>query len=66
MRELDVLLSEWLDTHWADADTAQRQAFAELLDAQDPELWTWCTGRERAPRDDWQALIDAFHARAVR
>lgn len=66
MRELDVLLGGWLDVHWTQADAAQRQAFAELLDVQDPDLWSWCTGRKRAPRDDWQALIDAFRARAAR
>jgi antitoxin CptB len=65
MQELDVLLGGWLDAHWRSASAAQRAAFAELLEQQDPDLWAWCTGRSTAPRSDWQALIDDFRARAA-
>ena len=65
MRELDVLLAGWLDARWLRADPAQRRAFSELIEQQDPDLWVWCTGRAPAPRADWQALIDDFRTTAA-
>ena len=62
-RELDALLGGWLDERYADAAPAQRQAFDELLDTQDPDLWDWVMGHARAPRADWQAVIDDIRAR---
>lgn len=38
MRELDTLMSNWLDKHYHDATEAERGAFEELLSWQDPEL----------------------------
>ena len=62
-RELDALFGGWLDQRYASADEAQRQAFDELLDAQDPDLWDWVMGHARPPRADWQAIIDDIRAR---
>jgi antitoxin CptB len=62
-RELDQLFGWWLDERFADADKAARLAFDELLDVQDPDLWDWVMGHARAPRDDWQAIIDDIRAR---
>ena len=38
MRELDVLLSAWLDRHYAQADEDDKAAFRALLSLPDPEL----------------------------
>lgn len=62
-RELDALLGGWLDERFADADSATQQAFDELLDTQDPDLWDWIMGHAPAPRADWQAIIDDIRAR---
>jgi antitoxin CptB len=62
-RELDALLGGWLDERYAGADPATREAFDELLDAQDPDLWDWIMGHAQAPRADWQAIIDDIRAR---
>jgi antitoxin CptB len=62
-RELDRLFGGWLDERFADADEATRLAFDELLDVQDPDLWDWVMGHARAPRDDWQAIIDDIRTR---
>jgi antitoxin CptB len=61
-KELDVLYGWWLDERWAQADAATRQAFDELLDAPDPDLWDWTLGRGHAPREDWQVIIDVIRA----
>jgi antitoxin CptB len=62
-RELDALFGGWLDERFAAADEAQRQAFDELLDVQDPDLWDWVMGHAKATRPDWQAIIDDIRAR---
>ena len=46
MRELDVVLSDWLEREWPDADADRRAAFDRLLDCEDDRLWDWFTGRE--------------------
>ena len=38
MRELDTLMSGWLDNHYGEATPAERQAFETLLSRKDPEL----------------------------
>ena len=62
-RELDALFGGWLDERFATADAAQQQAFDELLDAQDPDLWDWVMGHARPERQDWQVIIDDIRAR---
>ncbi|NUO73989.1 MAG: succinate dehydrogenase assembly factor 2 [Frateuria sp.] len=62
-RELDALLGGWLDECYADADAARRQAFGELLDVQDPDLWDWIMGHAQAPRADWQSIVDDIRTR---
>jgi antitoxin CptB len=62
-RELDALLGGWLDERFAGADPVMQQAFDELLDNQDPDLWDWIMGHAAAPRADWQVIIDDIRAR---
>jgi antitoxin CptB len=62
-RELDALLGGWLDERFEQASEAQRQAFDQLLDVQDPDLWDWVMGHAQAPRADWQTIIDDIRAR---
>ena len=38
MRELDVLLTRYLDTHYDASDEPEKQVFHELLSLPDPEL----------------------------
>lgn len=38
MRELDVLLSGWLDARFSDADEQEKAAFRSLLALSDPDL----------------------------
>ena len=38
MRELDVLMTRWLERDWPAASSAERSAFQQLLALQDPEL----------------------------
>jgi antitoxin CptB len=45
MQELDTLLLRYLEAHYANATEEHKQAFTEILDMQDPELWSLLTGK---------------------
>jgi len=45
MRELDVLLTRYLEHDYGAAPAAEREAFARLIDLQDPELFGYLVGR---------------------
>jgi len=50
MRELDVLLTAYLDGPYASASEDLRAAFSDLLEQEDDQLWDWLLGRS-APSD---------------
>ncbi len=50
MRELDVLLSGFLERVYPHVDDAQKQAFRELLALPDPELIAYLLG-DATPQD---------------
>lgn len=64
MKELDIVMLRYLDHHYDAASEAERQAFIALLDVQDPQLWSWVTGREQ-PQDPVMADVLAKAATAV-
>ena len=49
MRELDVLLTRYVDEQYRDATPAHQEAFRQLLDSQDPLIYSWFLGRVAAP-----------------
>lgn len=57
MKELDQLLTRYLDTSYAAADEQEKADFREILDLPDPELAGYFLGR--------QVPGDAAIARAV-
>ena len=62
MRELDQLLTRWLDRRWTHASEADRGAFLRLLDCEDDRLWRWVLGHERADDAALQSLIEQLRA----
>lgn len=58
MKELDVLLSRWIEESWAGADAERRLAFEWLLEQPDPDLAGWLLGGARPPEAGRAALID--------
>ena len=58
MKELDLLLEDWLARGWPAADAARRNAFARLLDATDPQLAAWLIGGQRPVDAALARLID--------
>lgn len=61
MKELDFMLTGWMDAHWAEADRGQRAAFAALLELQDPILWDLLSGRTD-PGADQAELVAAIRS----
>ena len=57
-RELDRLLTWYLDTRYVASDAAAQNAFADLLDAQDPDIWDWIMGRSRSAQASVQNIVD--------
>jgi len=50
MRELDQLLSRYLERDWRQSSDEQRGVFLQLLETEDDKLWHWVMGHE-SPTD---------------
>jgi antitoxin CptB len=57
MRELDELLTRYLDARYRQAPPAEQRAFRELLDGPDALIYAYCLGQQVAPTADLAALI---------
>jgi antitoxin CptB len=62
MKELDLLLTRYVDERFCDAPPAQQEAFRRLLDAQDSAIYAYCLGQEAPPTDLLAALIERITA----
>jgi len=49
MKELDILLSRYVDERFCAASNQEQEAFRRLLEAQDSLLYAYCLGSERPP-----------------
>ncbi len=56
MKELDLLTLGYLERHYPGASAEDQQAFAELLELQDPLLMSYMVGRE-TPADATTARV---------
>ena len=57
MRELDVLLTRYVDEHYGRASSEDQEAFRTLLDSPDPLIHAYCLGREVPPTRVLASLI---------
>ena len=65
IREMDLLLGTFADTHIGDLDDARMDAFEALMEVPDQELLSWFTGAEPVAADHDTPVfreIAAFHA----
>jgi antitoxin CptB len=58
MKELDVLLLDYLEQHHPVASADEQEAFAVLLELPDPQLWSYLSGRETPADPRLSTLID--------
>ena len=64
MRELDVLLTRYVDEEYPTAAPEQQAAFRRLLDIQDPLMHAYFLGRETPPDTELASLIARIAAGA--
>ncbi len=62
-RELDALLTWFLEERFPTAAAHEQMGFARLLEEQDPDIWDWCMGRTTPGDPDMLSVIDAIRAR---
>ena len=49
MKELDILLSRYMDERFCAAPPLEQEAFRGLLEISDPLIYAYCLGSERPP-----------------
>jgi antitoxin CptB len=64
MKELDVLLTRYLEEQFCDAPAAHQEAFRTLLEAPDPEVYGYLLGERRPPTALLSSLIERITGRA--
>jgi antitoxin CptB len=58
MRELDVLLTDYIESHCRELDEAQWILFENLLAENDMDLYSWLTGRTTPSNPAYAPLVD--------
>jgi len=56
-KELDVVLTHFLDSRYEDLSDFELTEFNELLDRQDTQLWYWLSGQKEPEEASLQNLI---------
>jgi antitoxin CptB len=57
MRELDELLTRYIDERYATAPEAEQAAFRSLVDAEDSALYAYCLGSLPPPSPEVSELL---------
>ena len=65
MKELDVVLTGYLERRFESASVAEQSGFLKLLELQDPELYKIILGREESDDDEIRAVLRVLHEDAV-
>ncbi|XP_047087608.1 succinate dehydrogenase assembly factor 2, mitochondrial-like [Lolium rigidum] len=47
--ELDLVLGTWVEQHIRSMDEPNIRSLLQVLDIENPDLWKWLTGQEKAP-----------------
>lgn len=57
MKELDVVMAQYLDDCYEVASEVEKESFKQLLDMQDPDLYALLLGQTICPNNDIQSLV---------
>ncbi len=58
MKELDVVMSRYLEQYYATADSEQRRQFEKLLTLPDPELYSLLLGRSETQDPEQRRMLE--------
>ncbi len=64
MRELDVVLTRYLECRYPAADSDEKAAFERLLECQDPLIFAWLTARDLPSDAAIQRVVEALRSAA--
>ncbi|MCP4187693.1 MAG: succinate dehydrogenase assembly factor 2 [Gammaproteobacteria bacterium] len=64
MKELDLVMTGYLENYYDDADQSEQSSFRVLLDMQDPNLFALLVGRESSNDNNITSLIDKLRSMA--
>jgi len=65
IKELDVLLTRYVDEQFRDAPAADQEAFRGLLAGEDGAIYAYCFGQRRPPSPELSVLIERITAGAA-
>jgi antitoxin CptB len=57
MKELDIVMTQYLDDCYEIASELEKESFKYLLDMQDPDLYALLLGQQTCPDNDVQRLL---------
>ena len=66
MKELDVVMSRYLEQHYPTASDDDKARFRALLDLPDPELWALLLGTVPAPEPGLETLVQFLQQMSAR
>jgi len=66
MKELDLLLVEYLQQHWLHARPDEQQSFAQILELPDPVLAAYLLGHADCPEESLRPLLATLRGLAAR
>ncbi len=61
-KELDLLLTRYLEQDYPRVEQAEQSAFADLLECQDPDLLDWLMGRSADYPPQCRPVIDRLRS----
>lgn len=62
IREMDLIMGQFADTHLAGMDAAELEAYEALLEVPDTKLYGWISGRETPPAEEQTPLLKRVQA----
>jgi len=60
MKELDVVLTGYLESHFELASEAEKKAFVDLLDMHDPDLYALLMGRQSSSNQTIETVLGSI------
>jgi succinate dehydrogenase flavin-adding protein (antitoxin of CptAB toxin-antitoxin module) len=61
MCELEDVLYPFVDHHFANLTVDEQQSFAQLLAAEDTQLWAWLITKEQLPPAHLKIIINKIN-----
>jgi len=57
MKELDIVMTRYLDSRYAEADEADKKGFIALLEMPDPDLYSLLLGRKTSTDQNAEKVV---------